>query len=227
MPKSFLPKSLHILFIVTALFVWLVGTFFTFFVVMLVYVGMYFLFRQTKLTYKDDVGFKNDVFYSPVSGALKRVRKNINHPFFGKNLTEVHLTVMPWNEYGIYLPFTCEVKELRAHRGKRLIRLGDHLTNYLEASPDVGIDLICEGVNGSTIGMKFVQCYLGGWPEIALLPGDRGKRRSNIGYFPYGGSLILYLPPETQLLLEEGDLLIAGVSVFAGLTKDATGENKL
>ncbi len=210
-----------------AFFAWLIFSFFWAFILLLIYAGMYFLFRQNRLTYKDDVGFKNDVFYSPVSGILKKVRKNIDHPFFGKNLTEVHLVMMPWDEFGVYLPFTCEVKELRAHRGKRVFRLGAHLVKYLEASPDIGIDLICDGVNGTTIGMKLIQCYSGGWPEVALLPGDRGKRRSNIGYIPYGGSLILYLPPETQLLLEEGDKLIAGVSVFAGLTKDAIGENKL
>lgn len=201
-----------------AFFAWLFFSFFWAFIILLLYAGMYFLFRQNRLTYKDDVGFKNDVFYSPISGTLKRVRKNIDHSFFGKNLTEVHIVMMPWDEFGVYLPFTCEVKELRAHRGKRLFRLG---TNDLEANPDVGIDLVCEGVNGSTIGMKFIQCYAGGWPEVALLPGDRGKRRSNIGYIPYGGSLMLYLPPETQLLLEEGDRLIAGVSVFAGLTTKA------
>ncbi len=227
MPKSFLPKSLHILFIVVALFAWLALSFIWLFLILLIYLGMYFLYRQSRLTYKDDVGFKNDVFYSPVSGVLKRVRKSVDHPFFGKNLTEVHLVVMPWDEYGVYLPFTCEVKELRAHRGKRLMRLAPHMTNYIEAESDLGIDLVCDGVNGSTIGMKFIQCYFGGWPEVALLPGDRGKRRSNIGYFPYGGSVILYLPPETQLLLDEGDKLIAGVSVFAGLTKDVIGENKL
>ena len=227
MPKSFLPKSLHVLFIVMALFFWLFASLLSALIIILCYILALYIFRQNRLTYKDDVAFKNDVFYSPVSGILKSVRHNVDHEFFGTGLSEVHIMMLPWEEFGIYLPFTCEVKELKAHRGKRLLRTRSHFTKYLEPMAQTGINLICEGVNGSTIGLKFMQCLVGGWPEIALLPGDRGKRRTNIGYFPFGGSLILYLPSHTQLLVEVGDKLIAGVSVFAGLIKEQRNENNV
>lgn len=193
----------------------------------LVYGGLLFLFRQNRLTYKDDVAFKNDVLYSPVSGVLKSVRANVEHPFFGKNLSEVRIIVRPWQEYGVYLPFTSEVVELKAQRGKKFLRFQEGSIDFSTEEKDIGLDLMLTGVNGSTIGMKFVPCWFGGWPEIALLPGDRGKRRTNIGYFPFGGSLILYLPAEIHLLLETGDELIAGVSVFAGLTKEKDHERKV
>lgn len=182
------------------------------------YGGLLYLFRQNRLTYKDDVAFKNDVFYSPVSGVIKSVKSNSKHSQLGSDLTTVQITIAPWQECGVYLPFTSEVRELKAKRGRGHLRAAQLLSEKEE--DEVGLDLVLSGVNGTNIAMKLVPCLFGGWPQIALLPGDRGKRRTNIGFFPFGGSVILYLPSEIHLLLEEGDELVAGVSVFAGLTKE-------
>ena len=49
------------------------------------------------------------------------------------------------------------------------------------------------------------------------MPGDRGGRRVNIGYFPFGGTLILYLPEKYEILIKENESINAGESIIAML----------
>ena len=47
------------------------------------------------------------------------------------------------------------------------------------------------------------------------MPGDRGGRRVNIGYFPFGGTVVLYLPKKYEILVKVNDDVNAGETIFA------------
>jgi hypothetical protein len=46
------------------------------------------------------------------------------------------------------------------------------------------------------------------------LPGDRGKVRANWGFFPFGGTVLVYLSENYEILVKEGDSLEAGKSIL-------------
>jgi phosphatidylserine decarboxylase len=48
-----------------------------------------------------------------------------------------------------------------------------------------------------------------------VMPGDRGGRRVNIGYFPFGGTVMLYLPKKYEILIKTNDEVTAGETIMA------------
>ena len=63
--------------------------------------------------------------------------------------------------------------------------------------------------------MTFFKCRLGLWPELIVMPGDKGGRRVNIGYFPFGGTVMLYLPKKYEILIKSNDEVLAGETILA------------
>jgi phosphatidylserine decarboxylase len=80
-----------------------------------------------------------------------------------------------------------------------------------------GFSLVLDN-RGEYIGMTFYKCRLGLYPEVLVMPGDRGGRRVNIGYFPFGGTLMLYLPGKYEILSKNNDEISAGETIMAVLS---------
>ncbi len=63
-----------------------------------------------------------------------------------------------------------------------------------------------------------IEFYPGVWgasPQLFVLAGDTGFRGGNVGFIPWGGELILYLPKKYEILVREHDVLEAGVTLLA------------
>lgn len=63
-----------------------------------------------------------------------------------------------------------------------------------------------------------VELYPGIWgalPHLFILAGDTGLRGGNVGFIPWGGELILYLPKKYEILVHEHDVLEAGITLLA------------
>jgi hypothetical protein len=65
--------------------------------------------------------------------------------------------------------------------------------------------------------LRFVPCHLGARPVIWCNSGDLAEAQSPLGYFPFGGSVLFYLPQDSNLQVVVGDKVEAGRTVIAGL----------
>lgn len=175
---------------------------------------MLYFFRRRRGVYKENQSVKDGIVYSPSSGKVIKINSLESHSLFGNDLNKVQIRV-PWHkDYGIYLPYTSEVKDLRTITGKDFFRYSKWAT--LDLKSKSGVLIALKNQKGDEIGLQLVKCVAGLWPEIKVMPGDRGKRQANIGLLPLGGTLILYIPKKYEILVHEGQEVVAGESLIAG-----------
>ncbi|MBT3584337.1 MAG: hypothetical protein HN509_05505 [Halobacteriovoraceae bacterium] len=174
-------------------------------------------FRKNRVLFRENPPTLSEgVLYSPVNGRVAEIRNSCKHKTFGEELTLIKIIIPPWKEMGVYLPFSSEVRDLVVENGKPYFRWSKQ--NVIEESVATpGLSICLASPEGEQIGLHIMRCVFGGWPEIAVMPGDRGKRQVNIGHIPFGGTLLLYLPPNYEILISEGDDVLAGETLVAGL----------
>lgn len=218
MPRSFLSKFVNVVFSMILFMLWVMDSLFGIFLGVLTWAGLYFLFRKRKVNFQSDTAFKRDVVFSPVQGAIESIRSGVDHCYFGKDLTEVKIVMNPWDEMGIHMPMTSEVQDFHFKDGKPTFRYKAGEPKHQEKEMLDSIALTLRDVQGRNVGMQFLKCFVGSWPEISLMPGDRGKQQASFGYFPFGGTVLLYMPSKYEILVEEKDKVMAGESLIAGAT---------
>ena len=219
MMKSYLPAKYNTwvaIILIVALFLKDYKFALSFFVF---YLAIYFVLRKGRNDFRDDQVSTKGVIFSPCHGKIINIEKGISHVAYGDHLTEIQIMIPWWKEFGIYLPLSSEVKNIIVHKGRSFFR-------YLKASEVVGTG-IGKGLSialdnwGETIGLTLYKCRIGLWPDILIMPGDKGGRRVNVGYFPLGGTVILYLPEKYEILINIEDEISAGESIIAVLPETA------
>lgn len=163
------------------------------------------------------MAFKKGVLFSPVNGKIIKIEKSFSHPQFGDQMTRIQIVVPWWKEMGVFLPVTSEVKNMVVNEGSTHFRYSP-ITDITDKNNALfkSLSLILEGVNNERVGLQFIKCPVGAWPEIGIIPGDRGKAQVNIGYFPFGGTTVIYLPDSYELLVEPENEVLAGETLLAG-----------
>ena len=192
-------------------FFWIIGFPLFLFGTFLLYLGILLLFRRSKSSYQEETAFKRGVIFSPVNGKVKHILKNKNND----GLTEIKMIIHPWHETGIYLPISSEIQDFLLSGTKSLFRYSKKslIDDHNELSK---LSLILRNVDSDLIRMDFIKCIVGSLPEIFVMPGDRGKQQANIGHFPLGGTLLLYLPDKYEILINEFEQVVAGETLLAG-----------
>lgn len=217
MLRTYFSFSTHLIFII------FIGTFYFFgfgllsISAILIYGISFSLFRKTFSKFREDPTVKEGVLYSPVNGKVLNVRSGVDHIVFGRELVELRLMIPWWKEMGIFLPISSEVRDLVVKKGKSFFRMSrEDLPTQSQKMAD-SLSLILTGAKGERVGMQMLKCPTGFWPEIGVMPGDRGKRQVNIGYFPLGGTVLLYLPQNYEILVNTDDVIEAGQTLIAGV----------
>lgn len=215
MLKSYLPSFYNTWFFITVFVLWSFDLYFVLGLVSLIYFFHYFLFRKNRNDFRDDTTVTQGVVFSPVNGKVMSVNKHVFHPHYGKNLIEIQLSIPWWKEMGISLPWSCEVKDMFVSEGPSFFRYLNYREKIKEREYGA-LNLELEN-KGQRLGLVFIKCILGFWPEIGVMPGDRGSRWVNIGFFPYGGTVILYLTENYDILVKENDEIVSGNTMIAAL----------
>ncbi len=213
MLKSYLPAKFNTFAIIFFLIVWIFGFYKILLVSFLIYIFLYTILHKNRNDFRDDPVSTKGVIFSPVNGKIIHIERNVSHGFFGDNLIEIQIMIPWWREMGIFLPLSCEIKNLLVLKGQSFFRLNKSV-EVLGSREGKGVSLALDN-RGETIGLTFFKCKLGLWPELMVMPGDRGGRRVNIGYFPFGGTVVLYLPKKYEILVKVNDDVNAGETIFA------------
>jgi hypothetical protein len=215
--KSYLPKFYFLLIGFFLLLSYLVSFYWLLLFLLGVATFLFLLFRRKKSFYKEEASIKRGVIYAPVSGKVLNIVKRDDHFFFGSHLYEIQMVTSWWSESGVFLPTTSEVREIHVEPGKSWFRYNKSAVLEQNGQLMAGLAIKFLSVDQHDFGLQFLKCPLGAWPEISVIPGDRGKRQVNIGYFPLGGTTLLYIPEEYEILIGEGDDVISGQTMVAGL----------
>ena len=216
--RNYLPKFYHFVFIFLICFFFFFG--FPILIPLAPYALLLYLTRKSKGHYKEDSSLKNNMVYGPVNGKVLSVKKNVNHKIFGNDLTQIQIQIPFWRETGVFLPMTLEITDMIVQKGREWWRWSGAELPDQKDKVMPGLSVTCQGVNGADIGIQFHKCYLGFWPELRVIPGDRGKVQVNIGFFPFGGTVVLYLPSNYEILIDKNNEMIAGQTIVAGLPED-------
>lgn len=215
MLKSYLPAKFNTLVVILFVIFWLLGLYKILTVLVFFYAALYIVLRKSRNDFRDDPITTKGVIFSPSNGKIINVEHNVSHGMYGEQLIEIQIMIPWWKETGVFLPLSCEIKNLLLLKGQSFFRY-KKAVEVLGSREGKGVGLALDN-RGESIGLTFLKCKLGLWPELMVMPGDRGGRRVNIGYFPFGGTVMLYLPKKYEILVKINDEVNAGETIFAVL----------
>jgi hypothetical protein len=213
MLKSYLPAKFNTFAILIFCLLWVFKAYSLVLVAVAIYVLVYLILRRNRNDFRDDPTITRGVIFAPVNGKIINIEHNVSHGFFGESLIEIQIMIPWWKEMGIFLPLSSEIKTLHILKGLSFLRF-KKTEEALGSREGKGLSLSLDN-RGETIGLAFLKCKFGLWPEVLVMPGDRGGRRVNIGYFPFGGTVMLYLPKKYEILLKTNDELTACETIIA------------
>lgn len=182
-----------------------------------------FVFRRSSVPYRDTIKNDGEIYLSPIHGRVESVRHSVHSHDYPSPCHEVRISLSFWDEKGLYLPTTGEVSYLKANKGKKLHR--NSPTHYFYGSMEEisHTDMTLTSKNKVTTLMRFIDCTTGKRPVIWLKSGDRGRGAACFGYYPFGGTLLIYLPASSDVLVYEKEIVIPGQTVIAALKDQLKG----
>jgi len=215
--KFFLNSFHYTIFFSIFFFLWLFGLYWLLFIALFIF-SMFLLFsRRLPPAFQEDEVLKEGILYAPVNGKVALVNEGVVHGRYGNNLTEIVIVSSWWREHGIYFPLKAEIIDLAYQGGKGHFRYfyKSIFSNEQPRNPSLSLGMRC--VNNIAIGIDFYKCLMGMWPRVRVIPGDKGKAQVNLGFFGLGGTTVLYLPENYEILVKEGLDIVAGQAIVANL----------
>ena len=179
--------------------------------------SIFYAFRRSSIPYRDTLKNNGEIFLSPVHGIVESIRRDTSTWNEVEGTHEVRISIGGWAEKGLYLPTAAEVSYLKANRGKRINRNSESQDFYVPVAELAHTDLILTSKNLTKTLLRFIDCTYGQRPSIWLKSGDRGRGAACFGYYPFGGTLIIYLPQNSDILVFEKERVIPGQTVIAAL----------
>lgn len=219
MLKSYLPAKFNTFAAILFFLFWLFGFYKTLIFMALLYAALYVVLRKSRNDFRDDPVTTRGVIFSPANGKIIHIEHNVSHGLYGDQLIEIQIMISWWKEMGIFLPLSCEIKNLLVLKGRSFLRTRKAIYE-LGSAEGKGVSLALDN-RGESVGLSFYKCKLGLWPELMVMPGDRGGRRVNIGFFPFGGTVMLYLPKKYEILIKTNDEITAGETILAVVPDNA------
>jgi len=179
--------------------------------------SIFYAFRKASVPYRDTLKNNGEIFLSPVHGVVESIRRDTTTWDDVPVTHEVRISIGGWAEKGLYLPTAGEVSYLKASKGKKIPRNADSQDFYLPLAEVSHTDFVLTSKNQTKSLMRFIDCTYGQRPSVWLKSGDRGRGAACFGYYPFGGTLIIYLPQNSDILVFEKERVVPGQTVIAAL----------
>lgn len=182
-----------------------------------------FVFRRSSVPYRDTLKNDGEIFLSPTHGRVESVRHSVLSLDYPSPCHEVRISLSFWDEKGLYLPTAGEATYLKASKGKKIHRRSPTHIFYGPVEELAHTDLTLTSKNQVGTLMRFIDCTTGQRPTIWLKSGDRGRGGACFGYYPFGGTLLIYLPASSDVLVYEKEIVVPGQTVIAALKDQPKG----
>lgn len=176
-----------------------------------------FVFRRSSVPYRDTIKSDGEIYLAPVYGVVQGIRRDVTIEDSENIYNEIRVSLSLWKEKGLYLPTTAEVSFLKYQKGGK-IPINSDSKAFLGSVNDIAhTDLFFISKNQTQTLLRFIDCPYGQRPTIWLKSGDRGRGAACFGHYPFGGTLLIYIPQNSDILVFEGEQLIPGQSVLAAI----------
>ena len=185
--------------------------------VVFVFIVVGFIFRRSSVPHRESSKLGGEIYLSPVHGRVESIRQLITTPEYPSPCHEVRISMSLIDEKGLYLPTAGEVTFLKANKGKKIPRNADEKCFYTNLEEISHTDLQLTSKSKITYLMRFIDTQYGERPVIYLKYGDRGVGAACFGYYPFGGTLIIYLPQNSDILVFDKEKVIPGLTVIAAV----------
>lgn len=172
-------------------------------VVLLITLVLLFLFRRSAVLYQETIRNDGEIFLSPVCGVVESIRYSVNSMEMDSSFHEVKISLRFLQEKGFYLPTAGEISAFKQ----------ESITNK-NFRYSV---LTLTSKNGNRFILKFFNSLCRLPPVLWVKSGDRGRGGACFGYYPFGGTLIIYLPAKSDILIFEKEKIFPGQSVIAAI----------
>jgi phosphatidylserine decarboxylase len=211
----FIEKKWWLIGIVVSLFFFIAIPFFFTLLWLLLVIIFLVLFRRTRVNYKDSMTHTSEILLSPVAGrVVDIVYQQVNPLISGEYCHQVKIATPLIGPYGLYLPFSCQINSFEHQQGKKVWRWKRILENL---SVIRNKSILVENKKGNSMSIQLLRCPIGFDAQVWVRPGDIGRSSACIGFFPLGGSTLLSLPTNGDILVKIGDKVKPGETVIAGL----------
>lgn len=177
--------------------------------------GAFLLFRKKKFIYRDRVKRNNNMFVSPVNGTVEKIIENVQ--IDDEKYTQVTVLISYFHEWGLYFPISCQVEKVRENKGKKIFRFTDTPKDKEKWDDKRFYSISIRSKEDKKSLLRLYPCKTSSRPKIWPITADRGLSAACFGLFPLGGIVNVYLPENSNILIEEGDLLHPGDTVMANL----------
>lgn len=167
-----------------------------------------FLFRKNKVDYKNSLSNSVDIILSPVSGKVTEIFTDQEGQQF------IKIVAPMWGPFGLYLPYSSEVVGSQKVTGKKLWR-GSKLSKLRNNAERFMIEF--QNKLGHKTVIETYACIAGGSPDVWMRAGDKGRSSACFGFVPFGGSIIIKLPKQSDLQVKENEKIKAGFTILAGI----------
>jgi hypothetical protein len=194
----------------------------------LVFIGLvYFIiglvFRRANIPYRDTLKNNGEIYLAPVHGEVRSIRRDITDFEELGQVHEIRVRISGWDEKGLYLPTSGEVSYLKASKGDKINRESEDYLFQQSLNNVAHTDLILTSKNQTKTMMRFIDCVYGKRPSVWLKSGDRGRGAACFGFYPFGGTLLIYLPVNSDILVFEGEHIVPGQTVIAAIKEVKEG----
>jgi hypothetical protein len=195
----------YLVFISSGLFMWLI---------LFSGCGWLWLHRRRNIIWRETLKSNGEMFLAPTDGRVVKIGKWTD-PEAGFDYSEIRLQIGLTNNWGLYLPTSSEMEFLKSYDGVGMAKEQFKLITSDESAPFAKTDMVLRSKNGIATRLRFMLSDKSHSPKIWMKSGDRGRGAACFGYYPFGGSLIIYIPQPSDVLVVENESVTAGQTVLA------------
>jgi len=187
-------------------------------VLLLLLVVFVFLFRKRSPL----VGFlgkyegDHNLLRSPINGYVKKI-VSLKKSETDQHTYIIHFLLPPFMEMGLYMPMMGEIDEVRETKGFSFFRYNNRedLTQRLASEKIYRNQIKVKGTSSDELIIRVIKCFLGLSPKLWVQQGDYGKTGASFGFLPFGGTVLLYLSKDIEILVKEGNWVVGGQTIIA------------
>lgn len=172
------------------------------------------LHRRQEIPWRDTLKNDGEIFLSPIDGEVVKIGIWTD-PDDGQTYGQLRLKMNFTDNWGLHLPSSSEMEFLKQFQGKSLPRRQLAYLREEELGEFAQTEMLLRSKNGVGSRLRFIHCVNGKVPRIWMKSGDRGRGAACFGHYPFGGSLIVYVPQPSDILVIENEKIEAGQTVLA------------
>ena len=208
MKKFFIEKDSFVRVVLFGILILLILPTQFFFFLTFIAVIVLFLFKKNKVEFKDSLSNSADIFLSPANGKVISISESIDK----RKIVKLEMDYI--GNYGLFLPYSCEISGFTKNEGSRVWRKSKDIS---ESNDYERHSFSLMNKIGHNTEIQLLRSFISGKPRIWLRPGDKGRVSANFGFIPFGTTLIIKLPVGSNILINELERVRAGSTILAGL----------